>query len=91
MSDTSASPLLEELASIRDYLDAARAIARDGFMPDMSALEKRIADICQGIQAADAGEQSRCLPELAALLKNLDDCERDLRAQHEAQTKGGAP
>jgi hypothetical protein len=90
MSDTSSSPLLEELASIRDYLDAARAIARDGFMPDMSALEKRVADLCLGIQAADASAQKQCLPELAALLKNLDDCERDLRARHEAGKKTGA-
>jgi hypothetical protein len=90
MSDTP-SPLLEELASIKEYLVAARAIVRDGFMPDMTALEKRVADVCFGIQAADVNAQSQCLPELAALLKNLDDCERDLRAQREDEKKSGAP
>jgi hypothetical protein len=79
------SPLLEELSSIKAYIGAARAIMKDGFMPDISLLEKRITDLCLGIQAAEFEEQSRCLPELASLLKNLDECERDIRAWNEAQ------
>lgn len=79
------SPLLDELASIKNYIGAARAIVKDGFMPDISALEKRISDVCLGIQAAETDEQGRCLAELASLLKCLDDCERDMRAWKETQ------
>jgi hypothetical protein len=75
----SLSPLLEELAAIKAYLDAAHDVVKDGSMPDMAALERRIANLCIGIQAADVEEQSRCLPELAALLKSLDECEQGLR------------
>ena len=82
--------LLDELAATKAYIVAARDIVKDGFMPDMSALEKRISDICVGIQAAEVGEQSRCLPELASLLKCLDDCERDMRAWENAQKNSGA-
>jgi hypothetical protein len=74
------SPLLEELAAIKAYLGAARDIVKDGFMPDLAAIEKGIADLCIGIQAADVEEQSRCLPQLAGLLKSLDECEHDIRA-----------
>ena len=81
----STSSLLEELVSIKNYIGAARAIVKDGNMPDISALEKRISEVCLDIQAADVDEQSRCLPELASILKSLDDCERDMRAWKEAQ------
>lgn len=77
MSD---SPLLNELTSIKAYIAAARDFIKDGLMPDMSVIEKRIADICTGIQAAEPNEQGRCLPGLASLLKSLDECERDIRA-----------
>lgn len=87
---TATTPLLEELAAIKAYLGAARAIVKDGYMPDMTQLEKRISDICLGIQAADADEQSRCLPALAALLKCLDECERDMRAWQESQKAADA-
>jgi hypothetical protein len=79
------SPLFEELATIKAYLAAARAIIKDGFMPDMTALEQRITDVCLHLQAAEVDEQSRCLPELASLLKNLDECEREMRAWNDAQ------
>lgn len=82
---TLSTPLLEELASIKAYIGAAREILRDGAMPDMTALEKRIAELCLGIQAADVEEQSHCLPALASLLKCLDECERDMRAWNAAQ------
>ena len=84
-------PLLEELASIKAYIGAAREILKDGTMPDMTVLEKRISEVCLGIQAADVDEQSHCLPALASLLKSLDDCERDMRAWNEAQKKVGNP
>jgi hypothetical protein len=84
------SPLLEELAAIKAYLGAAREIIKDGFMPDMLALEKRIAGLCLGIQAADVAEQNRCLPELAGLLKSLDECEHDMRAWERLQKKADA-
>lgn len=88
---TTTPPLLEELASIKNYIRAARDILKDGFMPDIQSLEQRIANVCLGIQGADMHEQSRCLPELASLLKNLDACEQEMRHWHEAQKKVGTP
>lgn len=85
------TPLLEELAAIQSFLGAARAILKDGHMPDIAALEERISSVCLGIQAADVDEQSRCLPELAALLRNLDECERDMRAWHQAHEGAATP
>ena len=84
-------PLLEDLASIKAYIEAARAVVKDGLMPDMSQLEQRIAQLCQGIQAAEATEQSHCLPALASLLKCLDDCEQDVRAWKKANNGTPAP
>ena len=74
------SALLKELTAIKDYLGAAQTIIRDGYMPDMAVLEKRVSDLCRGLQAAEPEEQSRCLPELATLLKCLDACEQDMHA-----------
>lgn len=88
---TTLPDLLEELSSIKAYIGAAREFMKDGGMPDMTPLEKRISDVCLGIQAADVNEQSRCLPELASLLKSLDDCERDIRAWNNAQKKAETP
>jgi hypothetical protein len=85
------SPLLDELTSIKATIGAARDLVKDGFMPDMSMLEKRISDLCADLQAADVNEQSRCLPALASLLKSLDDCERDIRAWKESQKATGTP
>ena len=90
MSD-SPSHLFEELNSIATYIGAARSILKDGLMPDMTPLEKRITDVCLAIQAADSAEQGQCLPQLATILKNLDECERDIRAWNEAQKKAGEP
>jgi hypothetical protein len=78
-------PLYEEIASIKDYIGAARAIIKDGFMPDMSQLEKRITDLCLSIQTAEADVQGHCLAGLTTLLKSLDDCEQDMRAWKQAQ------
>ncbi len=83
------SHLLDELAAIKNYIGAARAIVKDGNMPDMTILEKRISDLCEGIQAAEFEEQSQCLPALASLLKSLDECEQDMRAWKAAQEKAG--
>jgi hypothetical protein len=87
---SSSSHLLDELTSIKAYIGAARDIVKDGFMPDMTALEKRISHLCESIQAADFDEQSQCLPALAGLLKGLDDCERDMRAWKAAQKQTDA-
>ena len=88
---TQSSALLAEMEGIMAYIEASRAIVKDGYMPDMSPLEKRMASLCEGIQAAEAQEQSRCLPRLAALLKALGECEQDLRAWNEARKVSNAP
>jgi len=85
------APLLEELNAITGYLNAARSIIHDGTMPDITALEPRIAEVCHGIQAAEFDEQSQCLPLLATLLKTLDECERDMRAWRAGQEKAKTP
>lgn len=89
-TDYPSSPLCEELSAITSYITAARAIVHDGYMPDMSAIEKRISDACLSLQAAEQNEQSRCLPMLAALLKSLDDCERDMRAWKDKKKATGS-
>jgi hypothetical protein len=91
MTITPSSPLLGELISIKAYLGAARDIVTSGFMPDMSALEQRISDVCAGIQAAEQDEQSRCLPELASILKSLDECESAMRHWQDAHKKAETP
>jgi hypothetical protein len=86
---SSASSLLNELAAVKAHIDAARDFVKDGHMPDLTSLEKRIADLCAGIQAAEADEQGQCLMQLASLLKSLDECERDMRAWYEERKAAG--
>ena len=45
---TTVPSITAEIISIKAYIQAAQQILRDGYMPDITALEKRVADACQG-------------------------------------------
>jgi hypothetical protein len=72
--------VLDELVSIRDYVLKAQDQLKSGEMPDMTALEKRTADLCRIIRSAAPDLQQKCAPELKELAKQLDECELELRA-----------
>jgi hypothetical protein len=74
-----ADSLLAELASIRTYLAAVQESLKTGYMPDITSLEKRVADACQDIELAEEAIQKQCLPLLADILQSLDACECGMR------------
>ena len=88
MSESS-EMLLDELASIKNFLDAAMAEMRTGSLPDITGLEQRVSEVCQKVQSADDDAQKKCLPELSLLLQSLDECERSMREWHAAAMKIG--
>jgi len=83
-----ANPIMAEFDTIDRYLNAARGTLRDGHMPDMVALDARIAHLCTSIEKCDSGTQQSCLPRLNSLLQKIDMCEAEVRALHEATVKG---
>ena len=79
--------IMEELASIKNYIEAVRGILKTGFMPSMAGLEGRVETVCTAVKDAPKDVQQKCLPVLGGLLKQLKDCEEELRAFHEARPK----
>jgi hypothetical protein len=73
------SPILHELAAIRNYLLAAQDVVKSGHMPDMTGLENRIAVLCEAIQQAPPDVQGECLPQLHILIEQLNACEQAMR------------
>ncbi len=70
---------------------AAQESLKTGYMPDITSLEKRVADVCQDIELADEAIQKQCLPVLAEIIQNLDVCERGMREwRDDAVSKGSA-
>ena len=82
-----AASILNELAAIHDFLTAAQEIIRMGHMPDISALEKRVADACMVLEKSADDVRTQCLPELKNLLAHLDECASDIKAWKDQQTE----
>ncbi|MDE2029576.1 MAG: hypothetical protein KGI97_03325 [Alphaproteobacteria bacterium] len=85
---TGSSPLETEFEAINAHLDAAGETARQGYMPNLNGLDKRIAALCATLEKSESDIQQRCLPLLEALLKKLDSCESEIRASHAKRTDG---
>ncbi len=79
----------QEFAAITTYLEAAQDILKSGVMPDITALEKRVAAVCEQVKKAPKDVHEECLPELVGLLEKLNEYERNMRAFHEARVKTG--
>ncbi len=77
---TNPQNLLREFDSITTYLDAVHETVKQGHMPDMRGLDKRIADLCAALEQAPQDIQQQCLPKLGAVLEKLDICEAAIRA-----------
>lgn len=82
MSDTEMKALMEELATIKAYLTAALGVLDSGYMPDITALESRVATVCERIQKAPQEIHDQCLEQLVALLEQLNLCEKKMKAFH---------
>ena len=82
--------LLAELTAIKDYLAAVQESLKSGYMPDITNLEKRIANACQDIELADEDVQKQCLPPLADILQNLATCERGMTEWRDDAMKKGS-
>ena len=80
--------LLHEFDSLIKYITAAREIVQSGHMPDLTGMDKRIAEICATLTETDPETQQACLPKLTDILQNLDLCENEMRAFHKAQQEG---
>jgi hypothetical protein len=80
---------MQDLDAIRAMIGESRESIKKGVMPNMFGLDQRIEQICKRIEEANEAIQQECLPVLSILLKDLDECEQDIRAWQQKQTKGG--
>ena len=72
-----------ELTALDQYLHAAGGILRDGHMPDLTGLDRRIAALCQSVLALPEIVRKTYLARLQALVRQLDHCNAGLRAVHQ--------
>ncbi len=76
-----------EVDKVTSLIAGARQLIGEGKNVELSALETRIAALCETIGRM-AMEDARQLKEpLAAILGGLDGLEADLRSQHKTATK----
>lgn len=88
MTDLEMKAILEELATVQSYLVAAQGILDSGYMPDITPLESRVADLCQRVQQAPKEIHDQCLAQLVSLLEQLNLCEKKMRTFHEMRHPG---
>lgn len=79
--------LFEEFATIESYIKAVREVLRDGHMPDMAGLDKRVSALCAALVESAPDTKKTCLPKLTQMLDHLDECEHELRVFHDAHIK----
>lgn len=86
MSDAELKLLVDEIATIRAYLAAAQGVLDSGYMPDITALESRMSNVCARIQKAPKEIHDTLLEQLISLLEQLNECEQKMRAFHSSRT-----
>ncbi len=86
---TEAAIVTEELATIKNYLKAAEDVLASGYMPDITALGSRVAQLCERIQKGSKDVHEKCIPQLIALVEQLNQCEEKIRAFHATRTASG--
>lgn len=91
MTDHETTAILEEMATIRSYLTATEGVLDSGYMPDITALEERVGQICARIQKAEQEAHDAVLPQLIALVEHLNLCEKKMRDFHSTRLKGAPP
>jgi hypothetical protein len=82
----SRDPCLIELSAIQKYLDDVSDHIREGHMPNIFGLERRVEKLCMAIESADDKVQKACLDALPHMLKQISICENDMRRLHAVQT-----
>ena len=90
MNQKTTESLMFEIMTIKNYLIAAQDVLKSGFMPDITALGKRTADLCEALQKAPKETAQVCMVELHDIVQRLNTCEKEMRAFHEARTKTGS-
>jgi len=91
MSEQETTTLLEEIATIRSYLSATEGVLDSGYMPDITALEERVAQVCARVQKTEQDSHEIILPQLAALVDHLNLCEKKMREFHGSRLEGAVP
>jgi hypothetical protein len=86
MTDTEIKAILEELATVQNYLTAAQGVLDSGYMPDITALEGRVASLCERIQKSSPEIHDQCLKQLVLVLDQLNACEQKMKAFHASRT-----
>ncbi len=76
-----------EVDKVTSLIAGARQLIGEGKSVELSALETRVAALCENIARMEAKDARRLKEPLAAILDDLDGLEADLRNQHEAATQ----
>jgi hypothetical protein len=82
-SDARHSDLAAQVDKVTSLIAGARQLIGEGKSIELSALETRVATLCEAIARMPAEDARRLKDPLAAILGDLDGLEADLRSQHE--------
>ena len=86
-SDSRHPDLGAQVDKVTSLIAGARQLVGEGKSVELSALEVRVATLCQAIARMPAGDAPRLKDPLAAILGDLDGLEADLRRQHQTATQ----
>jgi hypothetical protein len=75
------------LDKVKSLIAGARQLIREGKRVELSALETRVAELCENIARMETKDARRLKEPLAAILGDLDELEADLKNQHETGTQ----
>ena len=78
-----------EVDKVASLIAGARQLVGEGKTIEVSALEARVAALCQAIPGMPPRDARRLKDPLAAILGDLDGLEADLRNQHATATNEG--
>ena len=76
-----------EVDKVTSLIAGARQLIGEGKSVELSALETRVAALCETIARMETKDARRLKEPLAAILGDLDGLEADLRSQHETATQ----
>ncbi len=81
--DTPGDDLAQEAHKVASLIATARKLLGGGKRIDLSALEGKVAHLCECIKEAPSGDREELKTSVAAILDDLDRLETELRARIE--------
>lgn len=84
---TSPPSLMDELEQLTSFVQTAQRLIHQGQAVDVSAMEQKIARLCEKLEKLPPNEARNLLPLVENLFKSVDQLEKDIDLQHDALTE----